>query len=74
MICLSKMKIKNAPDRLIAPCVVVRVVNRELVYYGQYKKERAETVAKELGPNALVIERWMRNEEVNSNFNPRGFI
>lgn len=73
MTCLSMLKINNAPDKLIAPCVVVRLINGALVYYGQYKKDRAAQVAKELGPNALVIERWMRNEETNSSFNNHAF-
>lgn len=73
MTCLSMLKINNAPDKLIAPCVVVQLINGALIYYGQYKKDRAAQVAKELGPNALVIERWMRNEETNSSFNNHTF-
>lgn len=50
------ISIKNAPDRFVEPFIVVRLVNNEFWYYGQYNAERAVMVATELGDNAIILE------------------
>ena len=54
---IATLRINNMPSHTLKEkYVVVRVVDGEAWYYGNYPLDRALEVARELGENALVTE------------------
>ena len=54
---IATLQINNMPSNTLTyPHVVVRVVDNEAWYYGNYPLDRALEVARELGEDALVTE------------------
>ena len=54
---IATLQINNMPSHTLThPHVVVRVVDNQAWYYGNYPLDRALEVARELGEDALVTE------------------